>query len=525
MSKLRIVAALCAVAGMGPSAASAVCRVVTPVAESGREPVVFDPTTMAVFVIAPDQIVDYECPLGTTPVEPMDPRPAPFEPEEPAVGEVLDAGVAIDAGFDPSVCDDGSMAEPVRGSLVHVVVQPSIYANGGEAGLIMPVPGRADVHVAPAEVMRTVGSLQRARVEETVTFTEDPSLGHQCSDPHYSVLDDVLAAPLALYGCGDMEGDYYRPGLDRYETESEHNEGGVVEVERIETTDDYEVAMINASSLEALTGWLDDNGFAHSEIDDAAFSAYVQEGAWFMAVKVTPQALGGQHVALAPLVVTWIGDTVPVMNRLQYQPGGGMLITDAFVIAPSKMVVADGDGDLQYAAPTDFGSHYMLGGFGIDHGWLTRIVLTRNTHVEKEDTVLVATDDTEEIRPVITREVAVRIAGPCCPGNAIPDRAGATRTFTEERTYIDGEGPADDYFAMSPPVDPQYCPGGSMYEPSDDPGYYGDDSGSGYYYCSVDDTRTRRRMLALGSWLPLLIAFGGILWRRRRLSRGPRDRR
>ena len=523
MSKLRFVAALCAVAGMSPSAASAVCRVVTPVAESGRDPVVFDPTTMAVFVVAPDQIVDYECPTEPIPLVPMDPRPSPFDPADGNADDAVDAGIPMDAGFDPSTCDDGSMATPVIGSLVHVIVQPSIYADGGEAGLIMPVPARADVHVGPEDVMRTVASLQRARVEETVTFTEDPTLGHQCSDPHYSALDDVLAAPLALYGCGDMDSAYYRPGLDRYETESEHNEGGVVEVERIPATDDYEVAMINASSLEALTTWLDDNGFAHSHVDDAAFSAYVQEGAWFMAVKVTPEARGGQHVALAPLVVTWIGETVPVMNRLQYQPGGGMLITDAFVIAETRMGVADGDGDIEYAAPADFGSHYMLGGFGIDRGWLTRIVLTRNTNVEKEDTVLVPSDATWEIRPVITREVAVRIAGPCCPGNAIPDSAGATRTFTEERTYLEGEGPADDYFRMSPPVDPEFCPGGAMYEPSDDSGYYGDDGG-GYYYCSVEEARSRRRMVALASWFPLLMAFGGILWRRRRLRHRARGR-
>lgn len=545
MSKLRVCAALlCAAVWIGPSVASAVCRVVTPVSESGREPVVFDPTTMAVFVIAPDQVIDYACP-GFDPIaavtEPRAlPNPlrgigrddsAPSNDETPpdASAEFLDpdAGAAEpDAGepeFDPTDCPNGVDAQEVRGSLVHVVVQPSIYANGGESGLIMPVPSRADVHVGPSELMHAVSALQRARVEETVRFTEDPSLGYQCSDPHYSsLIDDALGAPLALYGCGDMDagGDYYRPGLDRYETESETNEGGVVELERIPATEDYEVVMLNASSLEALTTWLDDNGFAHSPVDDAAFSAYVQEGAWFMAVKVAADALGGQHVALAPLVVTWVGDTVPVMNRLQYQPGGAMLITDAFVMAEQRVEVADGDGETLYAAPADFGSRTMLSGFGLDRGWLTRIVLTRDTHVEKEDTVLVQTESTEEIRPVITRELEVRIAAPCCPGQSIPDSDGVRRSYTENRSYIEGEaGADDDYFRTTPDPDPAYCPGGASY---DGPSY--DDSGYGLY-CAVEERASERRIAALASWAPLLLALGGVLWRRRRLNRASRDRR
>jgi len=38
-----------------------VCRVVEPYEDTG-EPVTFDPTTAAIFVMAPDQLVDYRCP-------------------------------------------------------------------------------------------------------------------------------------------------------------------------------------------------------------------------------------------------------------------------------------------------------------------------------------------------------------------------------------------------------------------------------------------------------------------------------
>jgi len=119
------------------------------------------------------------------------------------------------------------------------------------------------------------------------------------------------------------------------------------------------------------------------------------------------------------------------------------------------------------------------------------------------------------VRPVIDREVNVRIAAPCCEddgGQAIPDPDGVRRSYTEERTYLEGQEPADDYFRTTPPPDPEYCPGGESY---DEP--YGS-YGSGYdYSCAVDDRVTRRRLAALGSWLPLLGAFALILWRRRHL--------
>jgi len=520
-----------------PLSAVAVCRVVEPAEDSGEGPVVFDPTTTTVFVLAPDQVVDWLCPATPEGMAgagedledagahaaahagvPRLPLPMRVRGRDPELGHRIDAGMPpVDAGFDPSVCSDGSAAEPVNGTLVHFVLQPAIYANGGTAGLIMPVPARADVHVAPADLFVATAALQRARVEETLELTEDPGLGYQCYDPHYGALDDALAAPLMLYGCGEAGGDYYRPGLERYETDSIENEGGVVELERIPATEDYEVTMLNASSLEALTIWLDDNQLRHTAVDDAAFSHYVREGAWFMAVKVTPRNLDGVRVALAPLVVTWRGESIPIMNRLQYQPGGGMLFTDAFVLAPRRMRAADGDGDTLYAAPVHLGAEELLAGFGLEEGWLTRIQLTRRTHIEKEDSELVPVLHwASEVRPVLTRRRSVRIAAACCEGGSIPSAELSTRTTVEHRSYLEGEEPVDEYFRTTPPPAPEFCPGGASYSsPYDDSGY----GGSGYAYGCTVDARDRRRLAALLSWAPLLFAFGLLIRRASRKRR------
>ena len=48
-----------------PQIASAVCRIVEPVSESGEDGVLFDPLTTVVMVRAPNQHVGWECPVVT----------------------------------------------------------------------------------------------------------------------------------------------------------------------------------------------------------------------------------------------------------------------------------------------------------------------------------------------------------------------------------------------------------------------------------------------------------------------------
>lgn len=487
-------ALLCVIAaGLAPPAASAVCRVVEPV-EGGGDGVLFDPTTTVLVVKAPDQIVDYECPeealLG------MEDRP--WERE------------------DPAVCPDGvTEATPIRDTLIHVVVQPALYANGGTAGLIMPLPRRTDVNTAPEGLFDALNSLMRIRVRETVEFVEDSSLGYQCSDPHYSGLDprilDVAAAPTMLYGCAGEDG-YYRPGLEGSDTsEVEYSEGDTVEFEAIPVSDDYDATVLNASSLEALTMWLDGNDFAHDAVDDAAFQRYVGEGNWFVAIHVHPPDLGGELRALAPIVVTYRGEDFPITHELSYDPAGGVIETDLFVLAPTKMAVGDGDAITSYARPFELNlfehpEHWVLRGFGLHAGFLTRMHLERRmADALQVDTKLVEAGDLSVVEPdPIERYTRVRIAQACCPGQSIP--IDGERTFTEVREYDLGSAPPDDtLFYRAPPPEAMNCPGGDYYEARAAELGYGTDD----YSCTVAG--------AAVSWSPVLLVVM-LSWRRRRIS-------
>lgn len=472
--------------GIGLPSAYAVCRVIEPLGDTDEHGVVFDPST-SVLVVQARQTIDYRC------------------PEDALMGGDL----APERREDRRVCTDGEPATPVEGDLTHVVVQPSVLALGGRAGLVMPIPRRADVNEGPHDLFRSLQERMQIEVHETLEFVEDSSLGYQCSDPHYARAEvpAALMAPFSLYGCSD-EG-YYRPGLEGERTsEIEYSDGDTVEFETITVSDDYAVTVLSASTLEALTAWMDERSLEHDEVDDAAFARYVGEGRWFAALEVTPQNLDGEELALAPLVVTYRGHDFPITHELSYDPIGGVIETDLFVLAPTRMHVEDGDARVQYAAPFAY-DEFMdadLIGFGLESGWLTRLHLERNmSDALQMDSVLVEDPSEEQIVQRLERMTRVRIAAACCPGNTIPDRSAAGRTFTEERTYVLSEAPDDStLFYDSGPQDPAFCSGGASYdEPSYDEGYA----------CALTG--------AAASWSPLIMALF-LAFRRKRHLRNAR---
>jgi len=431
---------------------------------------------------------------------------------------------------------------------VHVVVQPAIYASAGTAGLVMPVPARADVHSAPVGIIGGVRNLMThtedgspAVVRETVTFVEDRTLGGQCTDPHYSARQRrtprmawTFPSPLMLMGCSSE--DYYRPDLEEMDTDViDYGPGegeapiGRVEVEEIEVSEDYTVSVLNASSIAALTRWMDDNGFAHDDVDDTAFAHYVGDGNWFVAVEVHPSSESGERVDLAPLVVSYRGDEVPITHELTYDPAGGIIETDMFVLAPSKRVAEDDDAAiLRYAAPFSLAADVgPVAALGLREGWLTRLHFERNmSDAHKRDTRLV--DGDEEMRGLpaaLEKETRVYVASGCCADNSVPS---AARTFTRERTYPVGTEPDDEfYFFRVPPRDDGSCDGrggpwtGASVVPPPRTGApdaggagfgdgdyeYGSDDDGGYA-CSVAG--------AAVSWSPVLLAVAICVQRRRK---------
>lgn len=457
-----------------PTMARAICRVVEPSTDSGRQGVAFDPTTMALYALSPDQVIGYDCEVG----EPID----------------------TDGVW---TCEDGAAATPIRDTLLSLVVQPQILATGGDAGLVMPVPARPDVFTGPPTLIEAAAGLVDPMIEETVYVTEDPSLGAQCSDPHYSSAMDVLAAaPLGLYGCGSS--DYYRPGTeDRETTVIDYGDAGTVRTETLDTTEGYDVTVVSAETLDALLAWMDEREFAHADADDEAFAHYVGEGAWFVAVHVHPDASGARQ-ALAPIVVTWRGDRFPITHRLQYDPRGGMVITHAFVIAPHRMGSSDLSAFTEYAAPATF-LDTELAGFGLDEGWLTELSMTRlqNQWIQ-DDAWLEEVPDEEEL-PTVTRTTRARIAAPCCPGGSLTTAPGAFRTYEHTRSFRASESPAipADWLGSTPSPGPAYC-GGETFGIAETDELRG---------CSVAG-RTITGLI--GGWGPLALVIAFLVWRHRR---------
>lgn len=457
--------------------AHAICRVVEPSVDSPSSGVSFDQTTAALFVAAPEVIVDWRCPAvdgggvdgGADDAAVTDDAgtlddagslgddasvlddAGPLGDDAGPLGGALDAGTITlaDAGIvrgpdAPPLCPDGSEAQPVVGPVVSLVVQPRVLERIGDAGLVMPVPARPDLAQGPDDMfvslraMAPDGSATGALIHEVVTVVEDHALGAQCTDPHYSVdaTDVLLAAPAALYGCSASSSDYYRPGTTNRDVGVIQYGDASVLAETIPVSDEYDAVAISASDATALGLWLDDHQFAHSAIDDEAFAAYVGPGRWFVALHVHPRPAAGtaaRSTNLRPLIVSWQGTELPITNRLQYDPNGGTLMTDAYVLAPERRDAADGTAvTLSAMAAPPSG---MLRGFGVIGGWLTHLHLGRQQDQRIPDSALVASTAgvvTPPPQPTTERTTTVRIPTPCCPGGRV---TGGARSFTHERTY------------------------------------------------------------------------------------------
>jgi hypothetical protein len=460
---------------LAPSA-RAICRVVE---SEDSPPVSFDATTSAFFVVVDEVVIDYRCPEDEDELRWASDRagqelegalaaslprhlPASHLPPLEAIGHepphpLTDAG-SPDAGT-PRRCRDGSAATEIVSPLVSLVLQPRVTGGGGHAGLVMPVAARPDVALGPddafGELARTATALA-TRVHETVIVTEDPSLGFQCTDPHYTsalersasdeVLASVAAAPLALYGCGAADGaPYYRPGTGRRDTrEIDYGDAGTVQYEAIPVSDAYSVTVLSASSMEALVLWMDENGFAHDATDDEAFGAYVGEGRWFVALDVHPpdtlEATELGVTGLAPLVVSWPGNEIPIQNRLQFDPDGGTVVTDAYVLSAQRVDAEDGS-----ALTIASGAAHLegpLASFGLDTGVLTQLRLARQQHLEAEDSRIVPIVGTAPAAPttVVERTTRVRIPLACCEGGGVASSSAPPRTYTYEREWDEALG-------------------------------------------------------------------------------------
>jgi hypothetical protein len=378
------------------------------------------------YVRAPGQVIGMDCvpdiPTGPGPMvmPPDDDMDAgPQDDDGGAAEPVLpfDAGMMGQAGANAQECPAGQHARELRGSVVHMVVQPAVLSEG-RAGLVMPVPARPDVHSANGDLFIALGERLQPRIEEVEIQVEDASLGYQCRDPKWNNSgggcggdddDDFSFQP-----SGDRDSGLYDPSTQNDPLQRVMLGDGEVSFATALSTRDYDVTVVSASTPAALGEWLDQNGYAHDEDDDEAFAAYVSEDAWFVALDLHPSG----HRDLDPLVVSFPADTIPILHRLQYDPAGGELTTSVFVMADQRMDAADGSAETLYAAPAGFAG--KLRGFGLDRGWITQLRLTRETSEQVPDSWYRAVPSVE-MRPVLRRETRVRIPSSACPDTSSND--------------------------------------------------------------------------------------------------------
>ena len=538
---LRLLAASVLLAGtIAPSRARAICRVVE---SEDAPPVAFDATTSAFFVVVDDVIIDYTCPEDGEPVRRLSElgrrqasdvidrelpvsELAAFTPFGVAVPAYVgaDAGPP-DAGGLVRVCRDGTPATEVHSPLVSLVIQPRLLDGGGHAGLVMPVESRPDVALGPSDAFSSLSAISTAmseQIHETVIVTEDPSLGFQCTDPHYTseaeglepsdVLASIATAPLAIYGCGADGSPYYRPGTGSRDTrEIDYGDEGSVSYETIPVSDAYTVTALSASSLEALARWMDEHHFVHDAIDDAAFAAYVGEDRWFVALDVHPPSdvetteLG--VTGLAPLVVSWPGEVIPIQNRLQFDPDGGTVITDAYVLSSQRVDAEDGSALTLSAGATELEG--SLASFGLSRGQLTHLRVARQQQLEAEDSRIVPIVGTVPAAPRtdVERTTRVRIPLPCCQGGSVASSSAPPRTFTYERTYPR---------TASPPAIPEAwfrSPEHALSEPFCAEASRGSRSSGGGLFCAVSGS-------TVSGFGPVAFALGLLALRARRRKRG-----
>lgn len=435
-----------------------------------------------------------------------------------------------DAGAAPTepYCPDGSALLPITGTLVSLVVQPLVAGGSGRAGLVMPVPSRPDVQLAPAGIFQSVlDQVSDAAIVEETEYVQDPSFGWQCYDPHVSAQLQaprrpmapsvrgsgafaagalVLAAATQSVGCGGDEADgaYYRPGTTNRRTSTETVEGGMVTYETFPEIEGVEITVLQASNAEALVGWMDLHGFAHDAVDDAAFARYVGDGSWFVAIAIDGTSDSGER-ALPPIAVTFPADEIPITHELQYRPGGGLVLTEALVVAPSRMEVEDGSDETEWAVP--IAANGELAGFGLFGAWVTRLSIARAMAERVPDSRLVGTEPVRIEPQGVARRIRVRIPVACTPENGFDSSNCGTSgpSTTREYAVTRRPGPPPDRLTdgWETPSVPSSCYGSS---------YYGDDEGGGYG-CVVAGAAVPVGGLSLSL---LLVVFGAARRRRRR---------
>ncbi len=183
----------------------------------------------------------------------------------------------------------------------------------------------------------------------------------------------------------------------------------------------YSFTVLEASSEDALLGWLDENGWDVAE-SGPSIAAYVSEGGWqFVAISLLP-ATDSAGAILPPVSITYSGEQVVYPARMGRYNMVDELHTIVFVRAETPMTVSAGwsvepVGELAGTMDDYEGDVYderlrALGGdapgYGLAYsdadgnGWLTRFDSMTTPDANTADATFTASDDETYVRATVT---------------------------------------------------------------------------------------------------------------------------
>lgn len=179
--------------------------------------------------------------------------------------------------------------------------------EGDELGWVVPVMARPEVSIGSDPLFERL-------LEGTV--------------PRFEVLRDEEdnCSGGGFIGCGAIGGGDELGHEDEPEDPLRVAEG-VVGV--------YDYAWLEGGTVQQITQWLDDNGYAYDEQSPPILQEYLDEGFGFLAFKLPPRSSGGEH-AIHPVVIRYPGTEVCLPLRMTRIAASDRMSVRVFVFGASR---------------------------------------------------------------------------------------------------------------------------------------------------------------------------------------------
>ena len=223
------------------------------------------------------------------------------------------------------------------GQTEDIVMTLGVLGSSSEAAVVFPVPARAEVQLADAEIFDALQELTKPIVEKQIALF--PMLG----------------------------GTDGAPG------------GAAVTLLERQTLGPFEVSTLAATDADALGNWLAENGYNLAPEVAAALEPYVQQNWYYVAVRLSPGAGSDELTGeLDPLWITFDYDKIVYPMRLSALAHDSLTVF-MYVLADHRVQkpMSFGYEDVQYADwvdPTSLGEDSPLASFVTKKMFLTKIV-------------------------------------------------------------------------------------------------------------------------------------------------------